>query len=444
MKMLKKLSPATQKMNQKRVTRPDIKQNFLKENLKCPSCGRSNFKEGGSVFMCQDCSWTIESSRGYPLNFISDNQKERFNIVDTSNVSAHPYDGNALFLINQIHDNGGWILDCGAGLRTFTSDRLVQLEVVNYPNIDILAVNQILPFRDNTFDAILSLDVLEHVDDPFTSAAEIKRILKPGGILYVDIPFLQAEHGYPHHYFNATRQGLLKLFNDELEAEAHVVPNAGHPIAVLQQFLNIYVRELPTSSAERFLKMSISDILAKTHDEWMREEITKSLSDQGKWELASTTQAVFKKPLDENTTKNLNNFLIQQLPGFSHIPLPALSFFDSQKYLDLYPDLAEAAKTGQINPWVHFLTYGLSEGRSPSSEIPFEAFENDKIFSRAIEAKDFLKAAERIDKVSPFLASNPLSKPQEHLDDLQYPHDFSSHPSHPLLTRLEAKGVLKK
>ena len=66
-----------------------------------PSCGGSNFKEGGSVFMCQDCSWTIESNRSHPLNFISDNQKERFNIVDTSNVSAHPYDGNALFLIKQ-------------------------------------------------------------------------------------------------------------------------------------------------------------------------------------------------------------------------------------------------------------------------------------------------------------------------------------------------------
>ena len=190
--------------------------------------------------------------------------------------------------------------------------------------------------------------------------------------------------------------------------------------------------------------MSIADILAKTHDEWMCDEITKSLSDQGKWELASTTQAVFKKPLKKNTTTTINNFFIQQLPGFSHIPLAALSFFDSQKYLDLYPDLAEAAKTGQINPWVHFLTYGLSEGRSPSSEIPLEAFENDKIFSRAIEAKDFVRAAERIDEVSPFLASNQLSKPQEHMDDFKYPHDFSSHPSHPLLTRLEAKGVPKK
>ena len=309
MKALTKLGAEIEKMTQRRKPRSDLKNNFLKENLKCPLCSGNNFKEANSMFICQDCSWTIESNRDRPLNFISDNQKQRFKIVDTDNVSAHPYDGNAQFLINEIINHGGWVLDCGAGLRTFTNDRLVQLEVVNYPNIDVLAVNQMLPFRDNVFDAIFSLDVLEHVDDPLTSAAEIKRILKPGGMLYVDIPFLQAEHGYPHHYFNATRQGLLKLFDDELDVLAHIVPKAGHPIAVLLQFLDIYLGELPKTEAKRLLKMSVADIIGKTHEEWMDDAIAKRLSDQGQWELASTTQAVFKKPLEKDNGEETNNFL---------------------------------------------------------------------------------------------------------------------------------------
>ena len=442
MKVLDKLGAEIQKITQKREPRSVVKNNFLKENLKCPRCSTTDFQEVDSSFICQGCSWKINSDRNQPLNFISDDQKQRFNIVSTDNVSAHPYDGNAMFLINKILDNGGWILDCGAGLRNFTHDRLVQVEVVNYPNVDVLAVNQMLPFRDKAFDAIFSLDVLEHVDDPFMSASEIKRILKPGGFLYVDIPFLQAEHGYPHHYFNATRQGLLKLFADELEPQAHIVPQAGHPIAVLLQFLDIYLGQLPKQEAKRFLKMSIADILSKTHEEWMADPITQSLSKQGTWELASTTQAIFQKPVGTDGMPAKNKFFIQQLPGFAGVPLQRLSFFNDEKYLNLYPDLAKASQLGQIDPWVHFLTYGLLEGRSPSAEIPFEAFSNDAVFLKAIKDEEFLNAARRMDQIAPFLKGT-LHQPLATEKKLVYPNDFSVHPDHPLITLDEAKVIFR-
>lgn len=442
MKVPNKLGGEIQKIAPERGLRSVVKNNFLKENLKCPHCSATDFQEVDSSFICQGCSWKINSDLNQPLNFISDGQKERFNIVSTENVSAHPYDGNAMFLINKILDNGGWILDCGAGLRNFTHDRLVQVEVVNYPNVDVLAVNQMLPFRDKAFDVIFSLDVLEHVDDPFMSASEIKRILKPGGFLYVDIPFLQAEHGYPHHYFNATRQGLLKLFEDELEPQAHIVPRAGHPIAVLLQFLDVYLEQLPEQEAKKFLKMSVADIISKTHEEWMADPITQNLSTQGTWELASTTQAIFQKPLEMDGMLVENKFFIQQLPGFAGVPLQRLSFFNDHEYLNLYPDLAKASQLGQIDPWVHFLTYGLSEGRSPSAEIPFEAFSNDAVFLKAIEDEEFLGAANRMDQIAPFLKGKVYQPPATD-QRLVYPDDFSGHPNHPLLTLDEAKVIFK-
>jgi len=42
-----------------------------------------------------------------------------------------------------------------------------------------------LPYEDRRYDAVLSCGVLEHVGDPDASLEEIKRILAPGGRLYV-------------------------------------------------------------------------------------------------------------------------------------------------------------------------------------------------------------------------------------------------------------------
>ena len=59
---------------------------------------------------------------------------------------------------------------------------------------DVRADAHCLPFADASVDSLLLVGVLEHVDDPVGVLAEARRVLKPGGLGYVAVPFLQMEH----------------------------------------------------------------------------------------------------------------------------------------------------------------------------------------------------------------------------------------------------------
>jgi SAM-dependent methyltransferase len=232
---------------------------------------------------------------GAALHFLPEEWKREFRIDDPAAISAHQYDEIATGIIEDVRRTGGKVLDCGSGLRASVDETVICVEVAALPTVDVLAVNQRLPFRDGVFDAVLSLNVLEHVTDPFACAAELVRVLKAGGVLYCCIPFLQPEHGYPHHYFNATRSGLAQLFAGRLQAERTFVPRSGEAVWTLNWFLASYAAELPEHERQRFLNMRIRDVVNASPQALLDAGWVARISEAGKWELASTTAAVFRK-----------------------------------------------------------------------------------------------------------------------------------------------------
>ncbi|MBI2414155.1 MAG: methyltransferase domain-containing protein [Deltaproteobacteria bacterium] len=104
------------------------------------------------------------------------------------------------------------ILDCSGGNRQLGDDRYINFEYMKYELADVYGDGHCLPFKDNTFDLVLSQAVMEHLRDPFKGASEIYRVTKPGGLLWAEIAFMQPLHAVPYHFFNSTIWGIEELF----------------------------------------------------------------------------------------------------------------------------------------------------------------------------------------------------------------------------------------
>jgi len=265
---------------------------WLQNNLVCLKCNATGLAESDTGWSCPRCGqgFTVYNRA---ISFIDEKLAEETKTNATNRVSAHAYSQSSLDLIDAARAAGGMALDCGAGSREFVADHLIQVEITPYDNIDVLAVNQRLPFPDSSFDVVMSYDVLEHVTDPFQSARELSRVLKPGGVLHVNVPFLQTEHGYPHHFFNMTRMGLRQLFDGLLDCEAHVVPNSGHPAATVWFVLTAFRGMLHKADRVRFESMTVNEILGSDAKTLVR---MFEVADEAKWQAASATQALFRKP----------------------------------------------------------------------------------------------------------------------------------------------------
>ena len=67
---------------------------------------------------------------------------------------------------------------------------------------------QRLPFREGSFDAVLLSEVLEHLDDDLGGLRQIYRVLKPGGVLAITVPYAR----YPYWYdpINRVAEGVFR------------------------------------------------------------------------------------------------------------------------------------------------------------------------------------------------------------------------------------------
>jgi len=88
--------------------------------------------------------------------------------------------GNGNFIIDENRDIIDWA--CGIDLKPEYTKKNVCMDELNFASLDAI------PYPDNSFDAVLSLWVLEHLEEPLPTIHEISRVLKPGGLFFFATP----------------------------------------------------------------------------------------------------------------------------------------------------------------------------------------------------------------------------------------------------------------
>ncbi len=123
---------------------------------------------------------------------------------------------------------GAKICDVGAGGRRITDD-VVAVDFIEVPGVDVVGDIHDLPLESDSFDCVFCTGTLEHIRDPAKGVSELKRILKPGGTIYIDVPFIQGYHPDPTDYWRFTLDGLRLLCDgfEEIESGTYIGPTCG-------------------------------------------------------------------------------------------------------------------------------------------------------------------------------------------------------------------------
>jgi 2-polyprenyl-3-methyl-5-hydroxy-6-metoxy-1,4-benzoquinol methylase len=86
--------------------------------------------------------------------------------------------------------------------------------------------------RAGSVDAVVSGSVLEHLQAPWLFAAEVNRVLKPGGLVYHEAPGAWPAHAQPNDFWRMSAEGLRALFGPESGFEVLEARDAG-PMAMI-------------------------------------------------------------------------------------------------------------------------------------------------------------------------------------------------------------------
>jgi SAM-dependent methyltransferase len=129
------------------------------------------------------------------------------------------------------------ILDAGAGegvykkLFSHCNYKAIDLAVGesqwNYSNLDYIGALHEMPIDNDSFDAVLCTQVLEHLEWPRESVKEMYRVLKPGGKIYMTVPMAHPEHQVPYDFFRYTSYGLKSICKHAGFQEIKVTPFGG-------------------------------------------------------------------------------------------------------------------------------------------------------------------------------------------------------------------------
>jgi SAM-dependent methyltransferase len=181
------------------------------------------------------------------------------------------------------------IANVGGGTRRYGRN-VLNIDVEPLPGVDLVGVAEQLPLADGSCDGAVLQAVLEHVRRADLTLRELHRVLKPGGSLFIEVPFMQGYHPSPADYRRYTEEGLRAELTDyefEVEESGVAVGPASATAWVVAEFLAFLV----SGRSERVYRLArpISRWLAqpiKYADRWLDTHPMAHTIPSGVWARA--------------------------------------------------------------------------------------------------------------------------------------------------------------
>jgi GT2 family glycosyltransferase/glycosyltransferase involved in cell wall biosynthesis/SAM-dependent methyltransferase/uncharacterized protein YbaR (Trm112 family) len=194
---------------------------------------------------------TADGGRSWP---VIDGRPILFPGMPNPAVMAEGHLSNALEedALRLIDATAGLVLNLSAGGTANGNAKVVEVEAAVFRNTALVADAHTLPFVDESFGAVIAMNAFEHYRDPVAAAAEIMRVLRPGGVVLIRTAFLQPLHEKPWHFFNCTKYGMLEWFREFELQRIHVSAN----------FTPNYAIAWLLSDAEQALRRDVSEAAA--------------------------------------------------------------------------------------------------------------------------------------------------------------------------------------
>ncbi len=140
----------------------------------------------------------------------------------------------------------------------------LQVPQFDYGKLDIVSDITAIPREDQSFDALLCAEVLEHIPNPVLALQEFARLLKPQGNLILTAPFCSMTHFAPYHFCT----GFSKYFYEHhLEANGFTIlectPNGNYFSYLAQELyrLSTIANEYASSSLSAITKLAIRSLI---------------------------------------------------------------------------------------------------------------------------------------------------------------------------------------